>query len=92
MKAAGIEPGDRVAGFVPNMPETVAAMLATAGHRRHLVLLLAGFRRPGVIDRFGQIEPKLLFTADGYFYDGKTHRLPGARARNSCPSCRASSG
>ena len=52
-------------------------------HRRDLVVLLAGLRRQGVLDRFGQIEPKVLFAADGYFYDGKRIDIAGqARARS----------
>ena len=78
LPASGVQPGDRVAGFVPNMPETVIAALATASHRGHLVLLLARFRDAGVIDRFGQIEPALLFTADGDCSNG-TPRFAGAR-------------
>ena len=72
MKAAGVEPGDRVAGFVPNMPETVAATLAAASIGAIWSSCSPDFGARGVIDRFGQIEPKLLFTADGYYYGGKT--------------------
>jgi acetoacetyl-CoA synthetase len=67
----GIKPGDRVAGFVPNTPETIAATLATASIGAIWSSCSPDFGAQGVIDRFGQIEPKLLFTADGYFYGGK---------------------
>jgi acetoacetyl-CoA synthetase len=71
MRAMGIKPGDRVAGFVPNMPETIAATLATASIGAIWSSCSPDFGAQGVIDRFGQIEPKLLFAADGYFYGGK---------------------
>ncbi len=72
MKAMGIEKGDRVAGFVPNMPETVIAMLATTALGAIWTSCSPDFGALGVIDRFGQSQPKLLFTADGYYYNGKT--------------------
>ncbi|MEQ9489903.1 MAG: acetoacetate--CoA ligase [Alphaproteobacteria bacterium] len=72
LRAAGIGPGDRVAGFVPNMPETIAAMLAAASVGATWTSCSPDFGVRGVLDRFGQTEPKLLFTADGYFYNGKT--------------------
>ncbi len=73
MTAQGIGPGDRVAGFVPNMPETIAAMLAAASLGAVWSSCSPDFGVQGVLDRFGQIEPKLLFCADGYNYNGKTH-------------------
>ena len=89
--APACKPGDRVAGYLPNLPETVIAMLATDEPRRDLVVLLAGLRRQGVLDRFGQIKPKVLFTADGYLYAGKTHRLlaPCASVLGQDPEHRA---
>ncbi len=72
LKAAGVGPGDRVAGFVPNMPETVAAMLAATSLGAIWTSCSPDFGVRGVLDRFGQTEPKVLFTADGYFYNGKT--------------------
>ncbi|MEO0637647.1 MAG: acetoacetate--CoA ligase [Pseudomonadota bacterium] len=72
MKTAGVAPGDRVAGFVPNCIETVAAMLATQAIGAIWSSCSPDFGPAGVEDRFGQIEPKLLFAADGYFYSGKT--------------------
>ena len=73
MKEEGIEPGDRVAGFMPNMPETVIAMLATAALGAIWSSCSPDFGHQGVLDRFGQIEPKVLFVPDGYYYAGKTH-------------------
>jgi acetoacetyl-CoA synthetase len=72
MAAAGVKPGDRVAGFVPNLPETVAAMLAAASIGATWSSCSPDFGVQGVLDRFGQIAPKLLFTADGYYYGGKS--------------------
>ncbi|MEM1365829.1 MAG: AMP-binding protein, partial [Pseudomonadota bacterium] len=72
MRAAGIGPGDRVAGFVPNCIETIAAMLATQAIGAIWSSCSPDFGPAGVEDRFGQIEPKMLFAADGYFYSGKT--------------------
>ncbi|MEN0087011.1 MAG: acetoacetate--CoA ligase [Pseudomonadota bacterium] len=72
MRSAGIAPGDRVAAFVPNCMETIAAMLATQAIGAIWSSCSPDFGPAGVEDRFGQIEPKMLFTADGYFYSGKT--------------------
>ena len=69
--AAGVGVGDRVAGFVPNRPEAVIAMLAAASLGAIWSSCSPDFGINGVLDRFGQIEPKVLFTADGYFYGGK---------------------
>jgi acetoacetyl-CoA synthetase len=71
MRAAGVKPGDRVAAFVPNLPETIAAMLAATSIGAIWSSCSPDFGVQGVLDRFGQIEPKLLFTADGYWYNGK---------------------
>ncbi len=72
MTAAGIGPGDRVAGMMPNMPEAVIAMLAATSLGAVWSSCSPDFGADGVIDRFGQIAPRLLFAADGYFYAGKT--------------------
>ena len=72
LAAEGVGPGDRVAGFLPNMPETVIAMLATASLGAVWSSCSPDFGVQGVLDRFGQIEPKVLFCADGYHYNGKT--------------------
>ncbi len=71
MVETGIEPGDRVAGFMPNCIETVVAMLATASLGAVWSSCSPDFGMQGALDRFGQIAPRLLFTADGYRYNGK---------------------
>jgi acetoacetyl-CoA synthetase len=71
LKSAGIQAGDRVAGFMPNMPETIIAMLAAASIGAAWSSCSPDFGTKGVLDRFGQIKPKVLFTADGYFFKGK---------------------
>jgi acetoacetyl-CoA synthetase len=73
LRDAGVGEGDRVAGFMPNMPETVAAMLATASLGAVWSSCSPDFGVQGVLDRFGQIEPKVLFCPDGYFYNGRAH-------------------
>ena len=70
--ADGVAAGDRVAGFMPNAPETAIAMLATASLGAIWSSCSPDFGIRGVMDRFGQITPKVLFCADGYFYNGKT--------------------
>ena len=72
LAALGVKIGDRVAGFLPNLPETMIAMLATTSLGAIWSSCSPDFGVKGVLDRFGQIEPKVLFTADGYFYGGKT--------------------
>ncbi len=71
LRAMGIQPGDRIAGFVPNMPETIVATLATASIGAIWSSCSPDFGARGVVDRFGQIAPRLLFCADGYYYNGK---------------------
>ena len=71
LKAAGIEPEDRVVGFMPNLPETVIAMLAVASIGAVWSSCSPDFGINGVLDRFGQIKPRILFTADGYSFNGK---------------------
>ena len=68
----GIVAGDRIAAMLPNMPETVAAMLGAASIGAVWSSCSPDFGERGVLDRFGQIEPKLLITCDGYYYAGKT--------------------
>jgi acetoacetyl-CoA synthetase len=72
LAAAGVGEGDRVAAFMPNMPETVFAMLAAASLGATFTSASPDFGVQGVVDRFGQVEPKVLFCCDGYFYNGKT--------------------
>ena len=71
LKEMGVIPGDRIAGFMPNMIETVVAMLAATSLGAIWSSCSPDFGVKGVIDRFGQITPKVLFTADGYFFKGK---------------------
>jgi acetoacetyl-CoA synthetase len=68
----GIGPGDRVAGFLPNVPEALVAMLAATSLGAVWTSCSPDFGINGVLDRFGQVAPRALFTADGYFYAGKT--------------------
>ena len=72
MRNQDIQPGDRVAGFMPNCIETVVAMLATTSLGAVWSSCSPDFGKQGAVDRFGQIAPRLLFTADGYVYNGKT--------------------
>lgn len=71
MRQTGIKTGDRVAGFLPNIIETIVAMLATTSIGAIWSSCSPDFGVHGVSDRFGQIEPRILFTTDGYFYNGK---------------------
>ncbi|PYP54147.1 MAG: acetoacetate--CoA ligase [Gemmatimonadetes bacterium] len=71
LEAAGVRPGDRVAGWLPNIPEAVIAMLAATSLGAIWSSCSPDFGAQGVMDRFGQIEPKILFAADGYLYNGK---------------------
>ncbi len=72
LRAAGVGQDDRVVGFMPNLPEAVIAMLAAASLGAAWSSCSPDFGINGVLDRFGQIEPAVLVTADGYFYNGKT--------------------
>ena len=72
LRDAGVKSGDRVAGFMPNIPETVIAMLAATSLGATWSSCSPDFGIAGVLDRFGQIAPKVIITADGYFYGGKT--------------------
>ncbi len=81
MRDLGIGPGDRVAGFLPNLPETIMGMLAAASLGAIWSSCSPDFGVAGVLDRFGQIAPKLLICADGYLYNGRRFdRLEKARA------------
>jgi len=71
LRAAGVRKGDRVAAFMPNMPETVVAMLAAASLGATWASCSPDFGETALLDRFGQIEPSVLFACDGYFYSGK---------------------
>jgi len=71
LRDAGVQAGDRVVGYLPNLPETMMAMLAAASIGAIWSSCSPDFGVQGVLDRFGQIEPKVLFAADGYWYNGK---------------------
>ena len=71
LRAAGVVAGDRIAGFMPNIPETLIAMLAASSIGALWSSCSPDFGFNGVLDRFGQIAPKVLFSADGYLYNGK---------------------
>lgn len=75
LRAWGVTPGDRVAGYMPNLPETIVAMLASASIGAVWSSCSPDFGAKGVLDRFGQIEPKVLIACDGYRYNGKTLAL-----------------
>jgi acetoacetyl-CoA synthetase len=91
LRARGVQAGDRVAAFMPNMPEALVAMLAAASIGAVFTSTSPDFGVQGVIDRFGQTEPRVLFAVDGYWYNGKgvdcmpklrevVDRLPGVEA------------
>ena len=81
LAARGVGRGGRVAGYLPNMPETIVAALAAASLGAVWSSCSSDFGTRGVLDRFGQIEPAVLIAADGYFYGGKVFdRLPQLRA------------
>ena len=71
MRAEGVGPGDRVACWMPNVPEAYAVMLAAASVGAVFSSTSPDFGTTGVLDRFGQIEPKVLFAVDGYVYGGQ---------------------
>ncbi|MDI7187432.1 acetoacetate--CoA ligase [Leptospira santarosai] len=71
LKKRGVVPGDRIAGLMPNVPETVIAMLATTAIGAIWSSCSPDFGVKGVLDRFGQITPKVLFTTDCYEFKGK---------------------
>lgn len=73
LKELGVGEGDRVAGYLPNMPETIICMLAANSLGAVWSSCSPDFGQQGVLDRFGQIEPKVLFCTDGYWYNGKRH-------------------
>ena len=73
LKATGVEAGDRVAGYMPNLPETVIAMLAATSIGAIWSSCSPDFGIDGVVDRLGQIKPKVMFCSAAYSYNGKTH-------------------
>jgi acetoacetyl-CoA synthetase len=75
LAAEGVGAGDRIAGYLPNMPEAIVAMLATASLGAIWTSCSPDFGVRGVLDRFSQIEPRVVFTVDGYWYNGKPQPL-----------------
>jgi acetoacetyl-CoA synthetase len=73
LAASGVRAGDRVAGYLPNGVEAIVAMLAATSLGAIWSSCSPDFGVQGVLDRFGQIEPRVLFACDGYAYGGKTH-------------------
>ncbi|HMA90695.1 MAG TPA: acetoacetate--CoA ligase [Burkholderiales bacterium] len=73
LKSLGLRPGDRAAAFIPNMPETVIFALAAISQGIVWSSCSPDFGTDGVLERFDQIEPKVLFCADGYVYNGQRH-------------------
>lgn len=71
LKSSGVQKGDRIAGYVPNTPEAIIAMLAATSIGAIWTSCSPDFGVSGIVDRFGQISPKILFMADGYYYNGK---------------------
>jgi len=87
-RSFGVEPGDRVCAVLPNLPETIVAALAAASVGAVWSSCSPDFGVRGVLDRFGQVEPKVLLTTDGYFYGGAVHdvRERSAEIRSRLPS------
>ncbi len=75
LAAAGIKAGDRVAAIVPNMPEAIVCFLAASSLGAIWSSCSPDFGERGILDRFGQIAPRVLITCDGYYYGGKTIRM-----------------
>ena len=75
MKAFGLNPGERVGAVVPNMPETIMACLGVTSVGGTWSSCSPDFGEQGILDRFGQIEPRILFACDGYYYNGKTFSI-----------------
>ncbi|MAM34516.1 MAG: acetoacetate--CoA ligase [Micavibrio sp.] len=73
LSSLGVKKGDRVAGYLPNMPETIIAALASASLGAIWSSASPDFGAQGLIDRFSQIEPKVVFCVNAYYYNGKTH-------------------
>ncbi|SFD08549.1 acetoacetate--CoA ligase [Streptomyces aidingensis] len=91
LRRLGVRPGDRVAGYLPNIPEAVTALLATAAVGAVWTSCAPDFGARSVLDRFRQTEPVVLFTVDGYRYGGKEHDRTAtvAELRAGLPTLRA---
>ena len=103
LERAGVAPGERVAAYLPNLPETIVAMLGTVARGAVWSSCSPDFGVQGVLDRFGQIAPKVFVTVDGYWYGGKpipivdkvaaiVERLPGVERVVVVPYLSASGG
>ncbi|MFE3602314.1 acetoacetate--CoA ligase [Streptomyces sp. NPDC059142] len=91
LRELGVRPGDRVSGYLPNIPQAVTALLATAAVGATWTSCAPDFGARGVLDRFQQVEPVVLFTVDGYRYGGKEHDRTEtvAELRRELPTLRA---
>ncbi|GAA2410908.1 acetoacetate--CoA ligase [Streptomyces glaucosporus] len=91
LRRLGVRPGDRVSGYLPNIPQAAVALLATAAVGGVWTSCAPDFGARSVLDRFQQVEPTVLFTVDGYRYGGKEHDRTGtvAELRRELPSLRA---
>ncbi|MEV6124981.1 acetoacetate--CoA ligase [Streptomyces sp. NPDC052077] len=91
LRALGVRPGDRVSGYLPNIPEAVVALLAAAAVGAVWTSCAPDFGARSVLDRFQQVEPVVLFAVDGYHYGGKRHERHDtvAELRRELPTLRA---
>ncbi|WP_327174605.1 acetoacetate--CoA ligase [Streptomyces sp. NBC_01335] len=91
LRALGVTPGDRVSGYLPNIPQAVVAFLATAAVGGVWTSCAPDFGARSVLDRFQQVEPVVLFTVDGYRYGGKVHDRTATvtELRRELPTLRA---
>ncbi|MDT3396734.1 acetoacetate--CoA ligase [Streptomyces sp. B1866] len=91
LRRLGVRPGDRVSGYVPNVPQAAVALLATAAVGGVWTSCSPDFGARGVLDRFRQVEPVVLFAVDGYTYGGRPHDRTGtvAELRRELPGLRA---
>ncbi len=91
LRALGVRPGDRVSGYLPNIPQAAVALLATAAVGAVWTSCAPDFGARSVLDRFQQVEPVVLFAVDGYHYGGKEHDRSEvvAELRRELPSLRA---
>ncbi|MFC0601294.1 acetoacetate--CoA ligase [Streptomyces palmae] len=91
LRRLGVRPGDRVSGYLPNIPQATVALLASAAVGAVWTSCAPDFGARSVLDRFQQVEPVVLFTVDGYRYGGKVHDRTGtvAELRQELPSLRA---
>ncbi|MEV6794299.1 acetoacetate--CoA ligase [Streptomyces sp. NPDC051320] len=91
LRELGVRPGDRVSGYLPNIPQAITALLATAAVGAVWTSCAPDFGARSVLDRFQQVEPVVLFAVDGYRYGGKSHDRTGtvAELRSALPTLRA---